>query len=151
MKIDCYNNAEMNIEFQIGNDLIINGASNNRGMTSETFGSVLCRYMEKRIISIGQLAEMTGWSKSVISRYCKESRNIKCEKLSVICIVLRLYPCEQRYLFSLAGLEMPAEKILHNERTNIVRWFLDGCAYDEQLSLDNCNKMMKENGFQPLA
>lgn len=91
-------------------EFIVYGTEDAQTQRSDTFSEAFARYIAVSRIKANQLAKMIGISPSTISRYSKGERNIDWEQLCSVCIALRLAPCEQRHLFSLAYMEMPATK-----------------------------------------
>lgn len=135
-----------------------NSAETKTDYLGETFGTkdvnaqmkaksydVLTKYMDELNIGLGTLSDFTGISKSTISRYRNGKVTYMTENyLYAICIALRLRTCQQRYLLKCAHISMPDE--WGNERASafIIRDFLDGCCYDENYTVANCNTRLAE-------
>ena len=71
--------------------------------------------------------------------------------LCAVCIAIRLHPFRQRYLFSLLLYAMPGDQDYRKADKNIIRAYLDGCAFDKRYTLTACNEQLKAIHTKPLT
>lgn len=57
----------------------------------------------------------------------------------------------QRYLFSLLLYAMPCDQDYRKADKNIIRAYLDGCAFDKRFTLTACNEQLKAIHTKPLT
>ncbi len=114
----------------------------NGAVPDDTFGKALKRYAKESGLTQGQLAELTGISRSGFYYYCKDQRKIGYEYLIILCIALRLHPMRQKYLFSFT----PYKVRKSDPRYYIIKSFLAGCAFMEKYTVEAlCEKLRAEN------
>ena len=139
-------------EGSIDYDFIVYGTHDLVEQSYDTLASALNRYMNEYDISTSGLARMTGIPKCTISRYLnRSSSHIDKDYLAAICIALRLRPCRMRHLFTLADKSLPDERRNDNGRNYIINEFLEGCFFDERLTVSACNKRLNKKGLSQLT
>lgn len=102
-------------------------------------------------ISQKTLARLTGIAPSTLSRYLSGKRKMQYDYLCAVCIAIRLHPFRQRYLFSLLLYAMPGDQDYRKADKNIIRAYLDGCAFDKRYTLTACNEQLKAIHTKPLT
>ena len=117
----------------------------------DNFCLALARYLDEINISQKMLARLTGIAPSTLSRYLSGKRKIQYGYLCAVCIALRLHPCRQRYLFSLLMYVMPSDQDFRKSDKNIIRAYLDGCAFDKRYTLTACNDQLTAINTKPLT
>ena len=119
--------------------IAIYGPDNPDGSKSESITEALLRYMGNRGgIGNNQLACMAGIDRGDISRYLNNKRTISKEHLCLFCIALRLMTCQQKYLFDLLKEPIPGTIGKPDERECIIKHYMDGCFYDENMTVAHC-------------
>lgn len=127
------------------------GSDNLEGTKKETAVEALLRYMSERDVGNNQLAYMTGIDKGVISRYLNNKRVISKEHLCLICIALRLMTCQQKHLFDILKEPMPCMLGIPDIAEYIIKHHMDGCFYDENMTVIHCNDQLIEFNVMPIT
>ena len=98
--------------------------------------------MTKHFKSIGinqkEFADEIKVTPAFVSQFLNGKRLPSPERLSFICIRLRVEPSIQRYLFHLLGYEMPNEYGMSEGNDKIIRFYMDHCYDDDSKNLANC-------------
>ena len=118
---------------------------------ADTLPKVIARYMEDAKIGTNKLSRLTGIPKATITRYCNGTARYKEDYLCAICVALRLKPIKQRYLLGRLRHHLHDGIVEHTIRSYIIREYLDGCYYDDSLTVIACNERLKANGVPPLT
>ena len=71
--------------------------------------------------------------------------------LCAISIALRLKPVKQRYLLGRLRHRLRDGIVEHTTRSYIIREYLDGCYYDDSLTVISCNDRLRANGEPTLT
>ena len=114
--------------------------------TGETFSEVLSRYLDeiqaKYDLRQKEIADLSGIKPSLISKYNTGIRLPNLKVLVTLCLAMKLTPDRSEYLLYCAGF------VLNNSKEHrIYKLFLDGCAFNENYSVENLNTVLIENGF----
>lgn len=118
---------------------------------ADTLPKTISRYMEDAKIGTNKLSRLTGIPKATITRYCNGTARYKEDYLCAICIALRLKPVKQRYLLGRLRHHLRDGIIEHTVRSYIIREYLDGCYYDDSLTVASCNDRLIANKERPLT
>ena len=115
----------------------------------EIFASVFRRYLvdTKLMYELNQskIAEITGIESSTITKYKTGSRKPTLTAIILLSLAMRLTPERSQYLLFTAGYQLN-----DSQEHRIYRLFLDGCAFGEEYSIENCNLKLLKNGFYKL-
>lgn len=117
-----------------------------KNITTDSTGAALNRYRKSIKLNMDDLSLMIGTSKTMLFYYLKGTRKITFNVLVALCIALRLHPIRIDYVFSLSQFELRESE----PRYAILKSFLYGCAWNEKLTLDYCNIVLKSNNLEPL-
>ena len=114
--------------------------------TGETFSEVLSRYLDeiqaKYDLRQKEIADLSGIKPSLISKYKTGIRLPNLKVLVTLCLAMKLTPDRSEYRLYCAGF------VLNNSKEHrIYKLFLDGCAFNENYSVENLNTVLIENGF----
>lgn len=113
------------------------------------FASVFRRYLVDTKLMYGlnqsKIAEITGIESSTITKYKTGSRKPTLTAIILLSLAMRLTPERSQYLLFTAGYQLN-----DSQEHRIYRLFLDGCAFGEEYSIENCNLMLLKNGFYKL-
>lgn len=112
---------------------------------TDTLPKTISRYMEDAKIGTNKLSRLTGIPKATITRYCNGTARYKEDYLCAICIALRLKPVKQRYLLGRLRHHLRDGIVEHTVRSYIIREYLDGCYYDDNLTVTSCNDRLRAN------
>lgn len=118
---------------------------------TDTLPKTISRYMEDAKIGTNKLSRLTGIPKATITRYCNGTARYKEDYLCAICIALRLKPVKQRYLLGRLRHHLRDGIVEHTVRSYIIREYLDGCYYDDSLTVISCNDRLRANGEPTLT
>jgi transcriptional regulator with XRE-family HTH domain len=113
----------------------------------DTFGKALKRYTDEIGLTSGQIAELTGISRSGIYYYYRDLRKIGYEYLILLCVALRLHPMRQEYLFGFT----PHKLRLSDPRYYIFKSFLTNCAFMEKYTVKALNEKLRAENKEPLV
>ena len=127
-------------------DMYIYGTKNEDEKAHDSFGKALKRYADDIGINAGDLARLTGISKSSVSYYFNGERQVGFNTLIALCLALRLHQFRADHLFELTHFEIRKSE----PRYYIIKEYLSGCAYDEKFSLYACQMRLKECNFELL-
>lgn len=127
------------------------GATDYSIQCEDTLPNTISRYMEDAKIGTNKLSRLTGIPKATITRYCNGTAQYKEDYLCAICIALRLKPVKQRYLLGRLRHHLRDGIVEHTVRSYIIREHLDGCYYDDSLTVISCNERLRANGELPLT
>ena len=127
------------------------GATDYSIQCEDTLPNTIYRYMEDAKIGTNKLSRLTGIPKATITRYCNGTAQYKEDYLCAICIALRLKPVKQRYLLGRLRHHLRDGIVEHTVRSYIIREHLDGCYYDDSLTVISCNERLRANGELPLT
>lgn len=105
-----------------------------------TFGRMLSIHMKNNQLSNDDLADLTGISSKTVGRLRKDESRPKIETAVAICLAMKLYPWDSKYLIKLAG---------YNLETFIIYNRLITLYFNEGLSA--CNSFLTRNGKPPLT
>lgn len=114
---------------------------------NDTVGSFLNAVMSQRKIISARLYEMTGIDKAMISEYLNDKRSQQKNYLVAISIALRLLPRQSKYLLSLADIYIGRK----TQENMMYQFFLDSCAFNEEITVSKCNSILINRGLQPLT
>ena len=137
IKVPLYTETKEITDF----DMYIYGTKNVDEQKQDSFGKALKRYADDIGVNAGDIARLTGISKSAVSYYFNGERQVGFNTLIALCLVLRLHQLRTDHLFELRKSE---------PRYYIIKEYLSGCAYDEKFSLYACQMRLKENHFELL-
>ena len=117
-----------------------------RRKLGETFSEVLARYLDDISAATGirqkDISVISGIESSMITKYKNGVRKPSLYTLVVICISMRLTSERSKYLLYLMGY------ILNDcEEHRIYKLFLEGCAFNENYSVENFKLMFFEHGY----
>ena len=132
-------------------EVYVYGTDDLNEQNKDSFCVALCRYLDEINISQKTLARLTGIAPSTLSRYLSGKRKMQYDYLCAVCIAIRLHPFRQRYLFSLLLYAMPCDQDYRKADKNIIRAYLDGCAFDKRFTLTACNEQLKAIHTKPLT
>ncbi len=118
---------------------------------ADTLPKTISRYMEDAKIGTNKLSRLTGIPKATITRYCNGTARYQEDYLCAICIALRLKPVKQRYLLGRLRHHLRDGIVEHTVRSYIIREYLDGCYYDDSLTVASCNDRLIANKERPLT
>lgn len=113
---------------------------------TDTLGSALDYYRTCVGVSYTKLSKMTGISKTQLSYYFNDERTCNMNVLIALCIVLRVHPLRIDYLFSLTHYKLRET----DPRYAILKSFLYGCAWNEELTLERCSAILKSKHLEAL-
>lgn len=117
----------------------------------DTLPNTISRYMEDAKIGTNKLSRLTGIPKATITRYCNGTAQYKEDYFCAICIALKLKPVKQRYLLGRLRHHLRDGIVEHTVRSYIIREYLDGCYYDDSLTVISCNDRLRANGVPSLT
>lgn len=132
-------------------ELEVFGTTDYADQLKDTLPIVISRYMAEAKIGTNKLSRLTGIPKATITRYCNGTARYKEDYLCAICIALRLKPAKQRHLLGRLRHYLRDGIVEHTIRSYIVREHLDGCYYDERLTVASCNDRLIANKERPLT
>ncbi len=132
-------------------ELEVFGTTKYADQLKDTLPIVISRYMEKAKIGTNKLSRLTGIPKATITRYCNGTARYQEDYLCAICIALRLKPVKQRYLLGRLRHHLRDGIVEHTVRSYIIREYLDGCYYDDSLTVASCNDRLIANKERPLT
>lgn len=132
-------------------EVYVYGTDDLNEQNKDSFCVALCRYLDEINISQKTLARLTGIAPSTLSRYLSGKRKMQYDYLCAVCIAIRLHPFRQRYLFSLLLYAMQGDQDYRKADKNIIRAYLDGCAFDKRYTLTACNEQLKAIHTKPLT
>lgn len=118
---------------------------------ADTLPKTISRYMEDAKIGTNKLSRLTGIPKATITRYCNGTARYQEDYLCAICIALRLKPVKQRYLLGRLRHHLRDGIVEHTVRSYLIREYLDGCYYDDSLTVASCNDRLIANKERPLT
>ena len=127
------------------------GTTDHAAQLKDTLPIVISRYMAEAKIGTNKLSRLTGIPKATITRYCNGTARYKEDYLCAICIALQLKPAKQRHLLGTLRHYLRDGIVEHTIRSYIVREYLDGCFYDDSLTVISCNDRLKANNEEPLT
>ena len=84
-----------------------------------------------------------GVTPAFVSQFLSGKRLPSSERLSFICIWLRIEPSIQRYLFHLLDYKMPNEHGTSVGNDKIIRFYMEHCYDDESRTLAKCREDLK--------
>lgn len=115
----------------------------------EEFPDILSRYINDLQESCGvtqkQIAEAAGMDTSLFTKYKVGRRNPTIYTVILLSIAMRLTPERSMYLLKSVGYTL-------NDSTEhrIYKLFLQGCAFNDEYSVENCNRMLASYGYVKL-
>lgn len=117
-----------------------------RRKSGETFSEVLLRYLDDvhRNYGIRQqdICRISGISSTLMTKYKMGKRKPLLYSIITICLAMRLTYDRSEYLLYTAGY-----KLNDSTEHRIYKLFLNGCAFNEEYTLENCKAILLENGF----
>ena len=116
---------------------------------NETFHEAFARYVDESSATKEEIEMVTGVSKASIYRYIslKGDTLPDTDTLILLCVGLRLYYQRSMYLFYLAGRQLNFQ----TEKYRICEYYLQGCAFREDMTVYALNELLAERGFEPLG
>lgn len=105
-----------------------------------TFGRMLSVHMRNNKLSNDDLADLVGISSKTVGRLRRDESRPKIETAVAICLAMKLYPWDSKYLIELAGYNLEAF-VIYNRLITLY--------YNE--GLPACNSFLKRNGKPPLT
>lgn len=127
-------------------DMYIYGTKNAEEQEQDFFGKALKRYADDVGVSAGELAKLTGISKSAVNYYFSGERQVGFNMLIALCLALQLHPLRTEYLFELTHFELRKSE----PRYYVIKEYLSGCAYEEKFNLCACQMRLKELNLELL-
>ena len=116
----------------------------------ESFAELLSRYyaeLRETGLTIQKLSELTGLSSSTISVYLTGCRNPRLYSLTALCIGMRLYYPRTLLLIKKAKVALDEDTL----KDRICIKYLIGCGFDASLTVDSCNRELREHGLRELV
>ena len=142
IRVPLYSEREKVTDFE----MYIYGTKNAEEQKQDSFGKALKRYAEDIGVNAGDLARLTGISKSSVSYYFSGERQVGFNTLIALCLALRLHPLRTEYLFERTHFELH----MSESRYYIIKEYLLGCAYEERFSLYDCQMRLKKDNLELL-
>ena len=87
-------------------DMYIYGTKNADEKAHDSFGKALKRYADDIGVNAGDIARLTGISKSSVSYYFNGERQVGFNTLIALCLALRLHQLRTDHLFELTHFEL---------------------------------------------
>ncbi len=142
IKVPLYSEREEVTDFE----MYIYGTKNSEEQKHDSFGNALKRYADYIGVNAGELARLTGISKSSVSYYFSGERQVGFNTLIALCLALRLHPLRTEYLFEFTHFKLRKS----DSRYYVIKEYLSGCAYEERFSLHDCQIRLKEHNLELL-
>lgn len=142
IKVPLYIEREEVTDF----DMYIYGTKNAEEQKQDFFGKALKRYADDIGVSAGELAKLTGISKSAVNYYFSGERQVGFNTLIALCLALRLHPLREKHLFELTNYTLHENE----KRYYVLVEYLSGCAYEEKFNLNACQMRLKELNLELL-
>ena len=127
------------------------GTTETAKQNANTLPNMISRYMKDAKIGTNKLSRLTGIPKATITRYCNGTAQYNEDYLYAICIAFRLKPVKQRYLLGRLRHYLCDGIVEYTVRSYIIREYLDGCYYDDSLTVISCNDRLRANGVPTLT
>lgn len=135
IRVPLYSEREEVTDFE----MYIYGTKNAEEQKRDSFGKALKRYADDSEINAGELAKLTGISKSAVNYYFSGERQVGFNMFIALCLALRLHPLKTEYLFELTHFELRKSE----PRYYVLSEYLSGCAYEERFNLHACRMRLK--------
>ena len=142
IKVPLYSEREEVTDFE----MYIYGTKNSEEQKHDSFGNALKRYADDIGVNAGELARLTGISKSSVSYYFSGERQVGFNTLIALCLALRLHPLRTEYLFEFTHFKLRKS----DSRYSVIKEYLSGCSYKERFSLHDCQMRLKEHNLELL-
>lgn len=142
IKVPLYSEREKVIDFE----MYIYGTKNTEEQKQDSFSKALKRYADDIGVNAGELAKLTGISKSAVNYYFIGERQVGFNMLIALCLALRFHPLRTEYLFELTHFELRKSE----PRYYVLSEYLSGCAYEERFNLYTCQMRLKELNLELL-
>ena len=115
----------------------------------ESFPEILSRYIDemREVHNIRQkdISNATGIESSLITKYKHNRHKPTLYFVILLSLAMKLTPERSTHLFIAAGFALNDSK-----DHRIYKLFLQGCAFGEEYSIENCNELLLNNGFMKL-
>ena len=116
----------------------------------ESFPEILCRYIDEmrefRNIKQKNISDATGIESSLITKYKHGRQKPTFYAIVLLSLAMKLAPERSTHLLRAAGFALNDSK-----EHRIYKLFLQGCAFGEEYSIENCNELLLHNGFMKLS
>ena len=112
--------------------------------TELDFKAAFSFYMAEAGITVGELSERTGIARRTIHRYRQTNMNMDIKMLVALCIGMKLSVRRAIHLVNLAGLSFTPSP------EHSMYYTMMCMAYCSDLNVEDCNKFLKEKGFDSL-
>lgn len=116
----------------------------------ESFPEILSRYIDEmrevRNIRQKDISDATGIESSLITKYKHGRQKPTLYAVILLSLAMKLTPERSTYLLRAAGFALNDSK-----EHRIYKLFLQGCAFGEEYSIENCNELLLNNGFMKLS
>ena len=116
----------------------------------ESFPETLSRYIieMQKYYNIKQkdISDETGIESSLITKYKHGRQKPTIYAIILLSLAMKLAPERSTHLLTAAGFALNDSK-----EHRIYKLFLQGCAFGEEYSIENCNELLLHNGFMKLT
>ncbi|MCM1227078.1 MAG: helix-turn-helix transcriptional regulator [Clostridium sp.] len=116
----------------------------------ESFPEILSRYIsemqEYYNIKQKDISDATGIESSLITKYKHGRQKPTLYAIILLSLAMKLTPERSTHLLRAAGFVLNDSK-----EHRIYKLFLQGCAFGEDYSIENCNELLLNNGFMKLS
>ena len=142
IRVPLYNEMKDVTDFEV----YIYGTKDAEEQKQDSFSKALKRYADDSGINAGELAKLTGISKSAVNYYFSGERSVSFNTLIALCLALRLHPLRKKHLFELTNYTLHENE----KRYYVLSEYLSGCAYEERFNLHTCQMKLKELNLELL-
>ena len=116
----------------------------------EIFSEILSRYIDEmrelRNIRQKDISDATRIESSLITKYMHGRQKPTLYAVILLSLAMKLTPERSTHLLRAAGFALNDSK-----EYRIYKMFLQGCAFGEEYSIENCNELLLHNGFMKLS
>ena len=118
--------------------------------SGKSFSEILTRYIlefqKNYKANQREISDAAGMQSALISKYKYGYRKPTLNAVILLSLAMRLTPERSEYLLYAAGYVLNDQK-----EHRIYKLFLEGCAFNEEYSIENCNKFLLKNGYPMLS